>query len=149
MPKTIYPIMIVCLIGIFILFLIWSGFQASTQGTQVTDRDYYSKGLKYNSTQVEKRAATTMGWNLATDLDRHLLNIKLFDGNRSPVANANGILQIYSRPDSDQLAIQLTEPSPGQYTAELPEHLQGELTIRVEFEREGARLNRQLLINLR
>ena len=149
MPKNFYPTMIICLLGIFILFSIWSAFQASTQGTQVTDRDYYSKGLKYNSTMVEKRAATSLGWDIKTVLNKHLLSIQLTDGSKTPVENANGVLHLNSRPDTDLLKIVLSEQPPGQYSAKLPTHLQGELTVRVEFEHEGARLNRQLLINLK
>ncbi len=148
MPKNFYPAMIVCLLGAFILFSIWSAFQASTQGTQVTDRDYYSKGLKYNSTQVEKRAALTLGWKLETELIKDQLSILLQDGSGSPVTGATGRLNLYSRPGVDLLTLPLQETSSGKYQTKLPAELKGELTIRVEFERNGARINRQLLINI-
>lgn len=148
MPKNFYPTMIFCLLGTFILFLIWSAFQASTQGTQVTDPDYYSKGLKYNSTQVEKRAAASMGWKLTTELVDGQLQIRLQDGAGQSVAGAQGRLNLYSRPDSDLLNLPLTEINAGLYRAELPSTLKGEITVRVEFERNGARINRQLLINI-
>ena len=148
MPHKFYPALIIGLLGIFILFLIWSTFQASTQGTQVTDRDYYSKGLKYNSTQLEKRAASSLGWKLATELIDGDLLFRLRDGSDQLVSGANGLLNIYSRPNSDLLKIPLEEIEAGLYRAQLPKQLQGEITVRLEFERDGARINRQLLVNL-
>ena len=148
MPKQFYPALIGALLGAFLLFLAWSAFQASTQGTQVTDRDYYSKGLKYNSTQVEKRAASTLGWQLNTRLVGHQLQISLSDGGGAPVSGASGRLNLYSRPGLDLLDLPLVEAKAGQYRADLPSSVQGELSIRVEFERAGARIHRQLLITI-
>ena len=148
MPTKFYPAMIFCLLGAFIAFLAWSGFQASTKGTQVTDRDYYSKGLKYNSTQIEKRAAASLGWQLSTERVNGQLQFKLQDGAGQPVTGAKGLLNLYSRPDTDLLKIPLLEIATGQYQATLPENLKGEITVRIEFERDGARINRQLLINI-
>jgi nitrogen fixation protein FixH len=148
MPKNIYPALIIFLLGAFLLFLGWSAMQASTQGTQITDRDYYSKGLKYNSTLVEKKAASSMGWQLTTEIVQGKLQFQLFDGNGKAVSGAVGYLHLYSRPDSDQLKLVLQESVPGSYLVGLPASLKGEITVRVEFERDGARINRQLLINI-
>lgn len=148
MPKNFYPTMIICLLGTFVLFLIWSAFQASTQGTQVTDLDYYSKGLKYNSTQVEKRAAASLGWKLQTELLHGQLQIRLQDGNDQAVRGANGQLTLYSRPGVDLLRLQLSEIEAGHYQTDFPAELKGEVTLRIDFERDGARINRQLLITI-
>lgn len=148
MAKNYYPALIIFLLGSFILFLVWSGFQASTQGTQVTDRDYYSKGLKYNSTQVEKRAADALGWTLSPSLVEGDLLIELRDGKGEPVTAASGLLHLYSRPGIDLLKIPLREVEAGRYRARLPQELTGEVTLRLEFERAGARINRQLLITI-
>lgn len=148
MAKHFYPALIIFLLGAFILFLVWSGFQASTQGTQVTDRDYYSKGLKYNSTQVEKRAASAMGWKLSPRLVEGELQVDLRDGDGQPVAAAKGLLHLYSRPGIDLLKLPLHEVASGRYQTRLPAELIGEVTIRLEFERDGARINRQLLITI-
>ncbi len=148
MPNRFYPALIIGLLGSFILFLVWSAFQASTQGTQVTDRDYYSKGLKYSSTMVEKRAASSLGWQLTTEMENGELHFQLRDGTNQPVSGAHGLLNLYSRPDSDLLKIPLEEIEVGRYRARLPQQLKGEVTVRLEFERDGARINRQLLVNL-
>ena len=148
MPNKFYPTLIIGLLGLFILFLIWSAFQASTQGTQVTDRDYYSKGLKYNSTMVEKRAAASLGWQVSTELRNGELYFLLHDGASQPVSGAHGILHLYSRPDSDLLKVPLEELGAGIYRVRLPHQLKGEVTVRLEIERDGARINRQLLVNI-
>ena len=54
--KNICPFLILLLLCGFLVFLVWSAFQAAGLGSKVTDADYYSKGLKYNTTMVEKRA---------------------------------------------------------------------------------------------
>lgn len=148
MPNNFYPFFILSLLGAFLLFSTWSAFQASTPGTEVTDRDYYSKGLKYNNTLVEKRAASVLGWKVATTLAEKQLQISLMDGNSAPVSGARGLLTFYTQAESNQLALPLVENSPGSYHIQLPATLTGEITVRVDFEREGARISRQLLLNI-
>ena len=148
MPKHFYPALIIFLIGAFLLFLGWSAIQSSTQGTQITDRDYYSKGLKYNSTLVEKKAASAMGWQLSTEITENRLQFELLDGAGKAVAGARAFLHLYSRLDSEQLKLPMKESVPGSYLVALPASIKGEVTVRVEFERDGARINRQLLINI-
>ena len=147
MPKHFYPSFIIALLSTFIVFLAWSGFQASTQGTQVTDRDY-SKGLKYNSTMVEKRAAATMGWSLETKLVEGQLVFQLQNKDGIAITGAQGRLNLYSRPGIDLLTLPLAETSSGRYQTRLPKELTGEITVRVEFEQNGARIQRQLLITI-
>lgn len=148
MPRHFYPGLIILLLGSFILFLAWSAFQASTEGTQVTDRDYYNQGLKYNSTMVEKRAAAAMGWQISPKLSEGKLLLRLSDRDGLPVSAANGFLHLYSRPGSDLQKLPLSEIDAGLYRAELPVSIKGETTLRIEFERDGARLNRQLLLKI-
>ena len=145
--KSVVPILLTLLIGVFILFLAWSGKQASTGGTDITDRDYYSKGLKYNSTLVEKRAASVIGWKLTSRLDGKQLSFSLRDKDDRPIEKANGQLFL-SASGSEGESLKLREENPGHYRTELPEHYSGEQLVRVDFERDGARINRQLLLNI-
>src|SRR5210317_571260 len=92
--KNFYPSMIMLLIGGFLVFLLWSAFQAAGLGSKVTDADYYSKGLKYNTTQVEKRAAEVLGWNLETRLDGRTLEFHLIDHEGNEVDRATGTLYL-------------------------------------------------------
>lgn len=148
MPKNFYPLFILSLLGAFLLFSAWSAFQAATPGTRVTDRDYYSKGLKYNSTMVEKRAAEVLGWKITAVLSEKQLQINLRDGDDSPVTGASGHLSLYAQVKNGPTSLPLAETTPGIYQILLPGTLNGEITVRIEFEHEGARINRQLLLNI-
>ncbi|WP_303722794.1 FixH family protein [Malonomonas rubra] len=148
MPKHFYPALIIFFFGTFVLFLVWSAFQASTEGTQVTDRDYYSKGLKYSSTVVEKRVASVLGWEIAAGYIDGQLQIRLQDGKGHLVSGAKGVLYLNTRPGIELQKLPLKEVDSGYYQTRVPSVLTGEVSIRVEFERDGARINRQLLITI-
>ena len=66
--KNFYPLLILLLLGSFLCFSTWSAMRAVDAGPEVTDADYYSKGLKYSSTILEKRAAAVLGWKVSTQL---------------------------------------------------------------------------------
>ena len=146
--KSIIPVLLSILIGCFILFLAWSGKQASTGGTDVTDSDYYSKGLKYNSTLVEKKAASVIGWQLQTRLEESFLIFNLSDKNGRPILAANGKLTLPIPGGNLVQTLTLSEENPGTYQTELPADLRGERPVRVDFELNGARINRQLLLSI-
>ena len=148
MPKHFYPLLIVTLLGSFLLFSSWSAYRAATQGSQVTDRDYYSKGLRYNSTMIEKRAASILGWQLTTTLNGKQVKIRLHDGKGVPVSGASGQLVFFLQLEEKTTSLELEEASPGTYQVNLPASLAGELAVRIDFEHQGARLNRQLLLNI-
>jgi len=146
--KNFYPTMIMLLIGGFIIFLVWSAFQAAGLGSKVTDADYYSKGLKYNTTQVEKRAAEVLGWNLETQLDGRTLEFHLMDQKGREVDRATGTLYLAIPDSAENIHLPLEEVSAGHYRVNLGDNINGTIQARLELEREGARLNRQLLLNL-
>ena len=146
--KTIYPTLIIMMIGGFLIFLLWSAYQAAGLGSKVTDADYYSKGLKYNTTQVEKRAAEVLGWNLETRLDGRTLEFHLIDHEGKVVDRAIGTLYLAIPGRAENIHLPLQEVTSGHYRVNLGDKLNGTLQARLELEREGARLNRQLLLNL-
>ena len=149
MKRTnLYPIFILLMIGSFIGFLAWSAMRASDSGPQVTDADYYSKGLRYTSTVLEKRAAAVLGWRVDTQLSGRTLRLHLSDKEGQPVSSAKGVIAIYMRNRGKTISFPLQEVSAGTYQMHLTDSMTGEMTARVEFERDGARLNRQLLLNL-
>lgn len=147
-PKNVYKPLIFVLLGSFLAFSAWSAWQAADRGSQITDRDYYSKGLKYNSTLVEKRAAEVLGWTLNTQLSRHTLTFRVTDQEEKNVSGARGVLHLYLPNAPKGQAFVLSEISAGAYQLDLPADLNGSLRARVAFERDGARLNRQLQLNL-
>lgn len=90
--KNLYPAFVLLMIGSFICFLAWSAMRASDSGPQVTDADYYSKGLRYTSTVLEKRAAAVLGWRVDTQLSGRTLQLQLTDKEGRPVRSAKGLL---------------------------------------------------------
>jgi len=145
--KNIYPALIVLLISGFLVFLGWSAFQAVGLGSGVTDADYYSKGLKYNTSQVEKRAAEVLGWSLETRLDGHALEFRLTDRDGSGINHATGFLYLAIPGTAENIHLPLQEATTGVYKVSLDEAINGTIQARLELEHDGARLLRQLLLN--
>ena len=102
--KSSIPALLALLIMVFILFLAWSAKQASIGGTDVTDSDYYSKGLKYNSPLVEKRAAKVIGWAIKARFEPGFLIVDLTDKQNTPVPGAAGII-IFPEPGSNRACL--------------------------------------------
>jgi len=146
--KNFYPLLILLLIGSFLCFSIWSAMRAADMGPQVTDADYYSKGLRYSSTMLEKRAATVLGWKVSTRLIGRTLEFRLDDKDGKPVKSAAGALFLYLPEQASSTRFPLQEIAAGVYKLTLSTNMTGEMSARLEFKREGAYLNRQLLLNL-
>jgi hypothetical protein len=144
--KNIYPPMILLLISGFLIFSAWSAFQAAGFGSKVTDADYYSKGLKYNQTRIEAKAAEAMGWRVNSSLKKHKLTVTLNTDDQEPVSGCRGEIVIFN--NEKRLSLPLQENSLGDYTTEIPADLAGSLTGDLLLHRDGARINRRLLINL-
>jgi nitrogen fixation protein FixH len=132
----------------FLIFLAWSAFKAAGLGSKVTDADYYSKGLKYNTTMVEKRAAEVLGWKLSTRLEGRLLEFHVVDSSGSVVDKAAGTLYLAIPGTAENVRLPLEEVVAGNYRVNLGTGLTGSIQARLELERQGARLNRHLLLNL-
>ena len=146
--KTIYPSMIMLLAGGFFLFCGWAALRANNLGSRVVDADYYSKGLKYTSSQVEKRAAESIGWQLATRLDGHALEFRLTDRAGAGVAGASGTLYLAIPGRAENVYLPVQEIGGGDYRVTLADSLSGGIQAHFEVSRQGAKLNRQLLLNL-
>lgn len=146
--KNFYPLFILLLIGGFLIFLIWSAFQATGLGSKVTDADYYSKGLKYNTTMVEKQAAEVLGWSIEARLEGRTLEFHLKDDNGGEVDQAVGTLSLAIPGKAENIHLPVQEVTSGYYRVHLGDKINGTIQARLELERQGARLNRQLLLNL-
>lgn len=132
----------------FVILTGWSIFLASQRSSGVTDPDYYSHGLRYNQTQLERRTAASLGWRTGIELSGRSLAIQLMDRDQQPVTKASGRLQLGGPGEQPSIDIVLTETQPGSYLATLPETLHGELSAEISFLRDGARLSRRLLLSL-
>lgn len=143
---TIYPLLICSLVVLFLGFTGWSIYRAVRAEPNVLDPEYYSRGLRYNQTLLERRAASSLGWKMVASLEGHRLVIDLAGADRAAVSGAKGSL----RPAGSTVfpTLSFRETRPGQYTARLPAQLSGDLRVRIEFERQGARLVRELLLAL-
>ena len=146
--KGFYPSLILLLIGSFLCFSVWSAMRAADMGPQVSDANYYSKGLKYSSTMVEKRAAIVLGWKVTTQLTDRTLEFQLEDKQGQPVKSAKGIIFLYLPDKASSMQFPLQEIAAGVYQFNLTSSMTGEMNARLEFELDGARLSRQLLLNL-
>lgn len=146
--KSPYILLILLLLGSFLLFSGWSARQAATRGSQIADPDYYSKGLKYNGTRVEERAAASQGWQLTTSIRGHLLSFELSDNAGAFIPLATGQLTLYLSEQKEVLRLPTEETQPGHYQLNLPVEITGSAQARIEFELQGARISRQLLVNL-
>ena len=122
--------------------------RAIDAGPEVTDADYYSKGLKYSSTVLEKRAAAVLGWQVETQLSGRTLEFRLSDKEGLPVEAANGDIFLYLAGSTSSKQLPLQETEPGVYIFNLTAGMTGEMNARLEFEHNGARINRRLLLNL-
>ncbi len=129
----------------FLIFSGWAAYQAATRVSDISDRDYYSNGLKYNSTILEKQAAAVLGWELHSELIDGVLIQHLTNRHGEPVSGAKGLLKLQYR--GDLLMVPLEEAGSGVYRAQLPP-LSGENLIQAEFEYDGARILRRLLLTL-
>lgn len=146
-PRNISLLLVCLLIGGFILFLIWAGRQAATHGSRISDAAYYSKGLQYTHTQIEKQAAASQGWHLRTEVGPRQLSFILLDSKEQPIRLASGELTLYLSAQKKILQLQSVEGEAGHYRFDLPEPLFGSLPARVEFALQDSRISRQLLIN--
>jgi nitrogen fixation protein FixH len=145
MVKLNSALLIPLLLCSFLAFSSWAAYQAVTRVSEVSDRDYYSKGLKYNSTILEKNAAAVLGWEVHSKLIDGALIQHLTNRDGEPVSGAKGLLKLQHH--EALLIVPLEEIQAGVYRAQLPQ-LTGEHLIRAEFERDGARILRRLLLTI-
>ncbi len=146
--KSPYVLLILLLIFSFLAFSLWSAFQASKRGSQISDPNYYSKGLKYNNTRIEERAAVSRGWRLETQINGLQLHFELFDRTNLPISQASGELTVYLANQQKIILLHTNETGAGVYSIDLPTEISGSLQARIDFLAQGARISRQLLVNL-
>ena len=89
-----------------------------------------------------------VGWRVDAHLSGRTLRLQVSDKQGKPISSAKGIVSIYMRNRGETISFPLREVSAGTYQLQLTDSMTGEMTARVEFERDGARLNRQLLLSL-
>lgn len=143
-----WPLLIVVLVAGFLSLTAWSFYRAARDASTVTDRDYYNHGLRFEQTRLEQQAAASQGWDAEASLDGRWLRLRLKDRQQRPVSAVRAELTLSGSDRSEILRLPLTEESPGIYRALFPATLHGEQTARIDCEREGARLGKQLVLSL-
>jgi nitrogen fixation protein FixH len=146
--KKYIPWLLPVIGGIFLILTTWSIYMAGQGTSAVTDRDYYSHGLRFNETLLERKAAESLGWLVTTELRGHTLHFHLRDKNGTPVLEARGNLEIFFPGASTSVRLPLVNIGSGRYQINLPDKVSGEMSAHLEFERDGARISKQLLLNL-
>lgn len=132
----------------FLAFSGWSFYRAAYGTSAVTDRDYYSHGLRFNQTLLEQQAAASLGWRTRVVLDNRQLQVTVQDQHRQPVTSARATLTLSGSRAGEPLRLPLEEGDDGRYRIDLPGSLRGEQTAQFELERDGARLSQRLLLAL-
>lgn len=136
------------LLGLFFLGLTgWSVYRSATGVSAVTDRHYYSHGLRYNTSLVEQRAAESLGWQVTVRLQDGYLASQWTGEDGQPVSGGKARLVIAAKNRAD-ITLQLAEDSAGRYGTNLPDKLQGEIPALLTLSQGGATLRRPLLLNL-
>lgn len=143
-----WSLLILLLVAGFFALSAWSFHLAASGTSAVTDANYYSHGLRYNQTLLERNAAASLGWDAAVTLTDLHLQVALSDGERQPVTAAHGTLTLQGGERGAAQQLPLHEKSAGVYLGTLPPGLRGEITAQVDFEQAGARLSKRLLLSL-
>jgi nitrogen fixation protein FixH len=140
---------LICLGLFFSLITGWSIFSASRGVSSIVDPNYYAHGLKYNDTQLERRAVLAMGWHAAVTIAGRRVVILLSDG-ENPVPGCQGhILLHVARADTRlPLQLDLVESSPGTYGVLLPANISGGVPAELSLGRDGMILHRNVLLNI-
>jgi len=142
------PWLLLLIGGGFCILMIWSIFLASQRTSAVIDRDYYSHGLRYNETLLERQVAAALGWTTSTRLSGRVMTVQLRDRDHEPVVRAHGTLNLLESYDQQVRHLVLEEIEPGTFQAEFPENLHGEQPVEMLFDLAGARLSKRLLLSL-
>lgn len=143
-----WSLFILILVICFLVFSAWTLRRAVQGASAVTDRNYYSHGLRYNQTLVEQQAAASLGWQPQSSLNGHQLSVVLRDQRGNPVTAGHGMLTLFDNRSANSVRLPLEESNGGTYRVQLPGTLHGEHSAQIDFERDGARLVNRLLLSL-
>lgn len=143
-----WPQLIVILLAGFLSLTAWSFHRAAREASAVTDSDYYGHGLRFDQTQLERKKAASLGWDAQATLSGRQLRVTLRDRRQRPVTNAAAELTLAAVSGRPAVRLPLKEDAEGIYSAPLPPALRGEQSAQVDFELDGARLSKRLLLSL-
>ena len=117
-----------------VLTFVFGGFAyvAKTTHTGLVTDEAYEKGLAYNSTIEKAAAQDALGYVSDIGFKDNIIYFSLVDATAQPITNAHVKLWLY-RPvhDGDDVRLDMTEVSKGQYKATIAPPEQGMWEIRI------------------
>lgn len=142
-----WPYLLLILGLVFFAVTGWSVYRSVIGVSAVTDRHYYSHGLRYNDSLVEQKAAESFGWQVAVSLQNGSFTTEWRDKDGQPVVGGE-IRLVLSAKDRSQIILRMQGGESGFYDATLPSELRGEVQALLTLNHDGATLRRPLLLNL-
>lgn len=145
-----WPAFIIALVLAFAAFSWWSFLRASSGVSAVTDPEYYSHGLRYNGTALEREAGEALGWRIHQRVAGRVLTMRVEDAHQQGVPGCRGVITF---PDERSAArplppLEVSELGAGRYRAEIPATLPQTLAATLTITKGQATLQRRLILAL-
>jgi nitrogen fixation protein FixH len=145
-----WPAFIITLVLAFTAFTWWSFIRAAAGVSAVTDPDYYSHGLKYNSTTLEQQAGEALGWTVRQQVAGRRLTIRVEDSHQVGIPGCQGAITFPGEGTgaSPLPPLAVTEIGAGLYQADIPATLPQTLMTTLTIGKGQAMVHRRLLLAL-
>lgn len=143
-----HPLLTIIIL-LFFALTAWAVDQARKKVSPVSDNEYYSHGLHYDTGEDGKHGETAGGWTLTVKLEGQLLKATLHEADGSPVTGAKGeVVLLGSRPgEMKRLDLLFDEVDPGLYVIHFPADLKGQAMAQLTLEKGPVSLHRSLMLN--
>jgi len=143
---TRWKLGIALLICIFLVGMAVSLVTAARRVSRVVDTDYYSHGLHYGDTQDRAKNAG-LSWTLKAELSGSELRVQVRDQAGVPVTGGTlGFQPQEGAAGQPAGALALAESAPGDYRAQRPAPMRGEVHGTLRFTKQGAVASQKLVL---
>ncbi len=145
-----WPAFIIALVLAFAAFSWWSFIQAASGVSAVTDPDYYSHGLKYNGTALEREAGAALGWRVSQQVAGRVLTMRVEDAHQQGIPGCQGVITFAGEGTGAQPLppLEVTEIGGGLYRAEIQAALPQTLAATLTINKGQAMIQRRLILAL-
>lgn len=145
-----WPALIIALVLAFAAFSWWSFILAASGVSAVTDPDYYSHGLKYNGTALERKAGEALGWRVSQQVAGRVLTMRVEDAQQQGIPGCQGVITFAGDGAGPQPLppLAVTEIGAGRYRAEIPAALPQTLAATLTISKGQALIQRRLILAL-
>jgi len=147
LPANRWPQLLLLVGVLFFCLTGWSVYRSVRGVSAVTDSHYYSHGLRYNASRIEKEAAEKLGWQVSIRLQDGYLISELTGPEGQPLRGVSAWLSVPGRGQKGS-RLQLSESAAGRYGTMLPTELHGEVPALLTLSSGDTTLSRSLLLNL-